>query len=63
VIRKFSQNEITIALLAVGGHTVLEKLLSHQIRIAIYQSLGVAACVLIFLVLHRIVGAGERNSE
>ena len=63
MLTRNGNHQITVILLAVGGHTVLEKLLAHQTRAAILQALGVAACVLIFLVLHKIVGRTNDDLE
>lgn len=63
MLRRLGDHGITMILFAVGGHTVLEKLLAHQTRAAIFQALGVATCVLIFLVLHKIVGSASEDAE
>ena len=63
MLKGVSHHQITAILLAVGGHTVLDKLMRHEMRSAIYQSLGVAVCVLIFLVLHHIVGRSNHDSN
>ena len=63
MVGRLNHHQVTVILLAVGGHTVLEKLLHHETRDAIYQSLGVAACVLIFFVLHQIVERSNNNSD
>jgi hypothetical protein len=48
-------HEIAITLLLVGGHAVAAALLAGQTKIAIYESLGVGACVVIFIIIQELL--------
>jgi hypothetical protein len=50
--------------LIVGGHTVVAALLAGQIELAIYEALGVSACVVIFIVVHELLNImQQRNGD
>jgi hypothetical protein len=43
------------ALLVIGGHSVAIALIDRQMKTAVVESFGVAACVIIFVILHALV--------
>lgn len=43
------------AILVIGGHSVAVALIDRQIKTAVLESLGIAACVVIFVMLYALV--------
>ena len=55
-------HNVASLLLLVGGHLAINELLQHQAKMAVYNSFGVAICILIFIgmqVLISRVGRGD----
>lgn len=53
--KKIDHNEMLLALMIVGGHSVIGELIQKQAKAAFYQSLGVAGCVLVFRIVSGII--------
>jgi hypothetical protein len=49
MLKRDGEHSIAFLLLLVGGHMVAGELLQKQAGMAVYESLGVLACVLIFV--------------
>jgi hypothetical protein len=47
-------HETAYTVLLVGGHSVAAALLAGQTKIAVYEALGVGACVVIFIVVQEL---------
>lgn len=60
---KSSGNEAAYTVLLVGGHSVAAALLAGQTKIAIYEALGVGACVLIFIVVQELLNYVQKRGE
>jgi hypothetical protein len=60
---KSSGNETAHTVLLVGGHSVAAALLAGQTNIAIYEALGVGACVLIFIVVQELLNYLQKRGE
>jgi len=53
--------ETVVALLLIGGHSVATALVNHKGREAIFEALGVAGCVFIFVLLGVLMRFVERK--
>lgn len=53
--------ETAHSVLLVGGHSVAAALLAGKTKIAIYEALGVGACVLIFLVIQELLNFVQKR--
>ena len=62
MLKKGVGQDAAITLLVVGGHSVAAALIDRQIRTAIYESLGVASCIVIFIVLQALVNLVQRKN-
>lgn len=52
-----------LAILVIGGHSVAVALMERQIKSAVLESLGVAACVVIFVALYSLVKFMQQRGE
>jgi hypothetical protein len=55
MLKRGGNSETAIVILLIGGHSVAVTLMEKQIKIAIYRSLGVAICVLIFVLIQMLI--------
>ncbi|HEY0380465.1 MAG TPA: hypothetical protein VGC87_26365 [Pyrinomonadaceae bacterium] len=63
MLKGTAKSEITILLLLIGGHSVAATLMEKQIKTAIYISLGVATCVLIFVLIQALISFLQKGDE
>jgi hypothetical protein len=62
MLKRGGNSETAILILLIGGHSVAATLVERQIKIAIYRSLGVAICVLIFVLIQMLVAFIQRGN-
>lgn len=61
MLKRSGGHEIAFSLFLVGGHSVASALIEKQTRTAIYEALGVAACVLIFIVIQMLIAYVQKK--
>ena len=62
MFNKGGTHETAYTVLLVGGHTVAAVILAGQTESAIYDSLGVGACVVIFIVAQELLNAVRKGN-
>jgi hypothetical protein len=60
-LKRSGSHETAISLLLIGAHPVAAALIEKQVEIAIYRSLGVAACVFIFVIAHALISSAQKE--
>lgn len=55
MLKRDGEHHIEFSLLLIGGHLVAVELLQKQTRMAVYQSLGVALCVLVLVAVQALI--------
>ena len=61
--KRRSGPEMVLALVVIGGHSVASALIAKQIKQAIYESLGVAAIVLIFVAVYTLIDLALKKGD
>jgi hypothetical protein len=62
MLKRSGNHETAISLLLIGGHSVASTLMEKQVKIAIYRSLGVAICVLIFVLIQALIASMHKEN-
>ena len=63
MLKSGGTHDTTYAILLIGGHTVAAALLAGQSTAAVYDALGVGACVVIFVVLQELLRYVRKRDE
>jgi len=63
MLKKGGAHETAYSVLLVGGHTVAASLLSGQTELAVYEALGVGACVLIFILMQEALNFAQKRDD
>jgi hypothetical protein len=62
MFKRGGTHETAYSVLLVGGHSVAAALLAGQSKIAIYEALGVGACVVIFIVVQELLNLVQKRN-
>lgn len=64
MLKRGGTHETAYTVLLIGGHSVAAALLAGQSKIAIYEALGVGACVAILIVVQEMLNfVQKRNGD
>ncbi len=61
MLKKGGSHETAYAILLIGGHGVAAALLAGHSGVAVYEALGVGACVLIFVGVQEVINFVQKR--
>jgi hypothetical protein len=62
MLKRGGTHETAYTILLVGGHSVAAALLAGRSKIAIYEALGVGACVVILIVVQELLNFVQKRN-
>ena len=63
MLKRGGTHDTTYSMLLIGGHSVAAALLAGQSANAVYEALGVGACVVIFVAVQELLNYVRKRDE